>query len=531
MKTNAYIILLLAVITLTACPPQRGEPIVEPPSKPITISYHKTVETYMILRAINPNDPMFKYRKPDFKGRPMLYAAREHFKSYQNHPAVQATQNMLAMSSTTGDMLLQGLMYYHELPKTGLKFSIDSSAWWFTHQDSLNDYMNSLSKFYQEAGVERFLNSNKLFYNGAIAEANSHINQQMPRVLEDYFGESFLSYNTYLIPMSPFGMGFAAEGKSEEGRHLFQFISPANDVDSSNLQATQFGYSGEYAAEHYRDLVGHEYVHCFVTPYLEQPAIKAQINRYDSLFIPELKAIMQEQAYNSWWAFVNEYAVRTCEIRIAERLNTPNMTEMRQYNTQECGFVILPIGEELIEIGYEQKPTKFKHFQEFIPEFIRQFESISVAEMRSLVRNKDAGKYLSVLEHLPKNYDYSINAKNMVYYSSAKEPINISDSMVVGCMPKITVKPEFTLSVYKKDEQEPWLHFIAIETSDGDTKPLIKQACEQYCFYGQENYIIDIGNYLIYTYSIKDGSRIMHEVDKAFLKDLKEGLKQGISSH
>jgi hypothetical protein len=186
--------------------------------------------------------------------------------------------------------------------------------------------------------------------------------------------------------------------------------------------------------------------------------------------------------------------------------------------------VTLPIGEELIELGYEQKPTKFNHFQEFIPGFIGQFDSISVAEMRSLVRNKDAGKYISLLEHLPKNYDYSINAKNMVYYSSAKEPINISDSMVVGCMPKITVKPEFTLSVYRRGEQERWLHFMAIETTDGDTKPLIKQALEQYCYYGQENYIMDLGNYLIYTYSIEDGSRIMHEVDKGFLKELKSRL-------
>ena len=93
--------------------------------KEIIVLTNKTIETFMILRSLSESDPLFKYRKADYDGKPLIYLAREYFKDFKNDIAVQKTQELLDKTSITGDLILQGLLYSTELPETKLKYELN----------------------------------------------------------------------------------------------------------------------------------------------------------------------------------------------------------------------------------------------------------------------------------------------------------------------------------------------------------------------------------------------------------------------
>ncbi|WP_291722765.1 DUF4932 domain-containing protein [Bernardetia sp.] len=344
--------------------------------KTVEIDINKTIETFMILRSISDDDPLFQYRDSTYKGKPIMYEARKVFLDYKNHPAIEETQKLLKATSSTGDLILQGLLYFEELPSTNQKFEIDSK-FWQTKEDTLANYISVINKFYKEAKVEEFINNNKNFYDNAKIEAKSYLDDNLIPTMEEYFGIQNYAYKMLLIPNSPFGMGFGASVKSDKGNIFYQIISPANDIEwNKNSTYATYGFSGKGANEYYRDMVVHEFCHPFVTPYLESDKMKSEIAKTDSLFIPKLDSIMSKQGYGSWWGFVNEHLVRLGEIRIAKAMKTQDLDAMRKTNINENGFILLPEAEELI-LKYENNRDKYATFQDFIPILINQLETFN----------------------------------------------------------------------------------------------------------------------------------------------------------
>lgn len=327
----------------------------------------------MILRSIADNDPLFQYRDSTYLGKPIMYEARKYFADFKGHPAVAETQELLSLTSSTGDMILQGLLYFDELPSIKPNYQIDSE-FWKSREDLLVNYVSTINQFYKDAKVDKFISDNELFYNMAVVEVESYLDHNLIPTMEDYFGIQNQAYKMILIPNSPFGMGFGASTKSENGDVFFQIISPAVEVEwNAHSTYDTYGFSGEGAAEYYRDLVVHEFCHPFITPYIESDKLKTEIAKTDSLFVPRLDSIMSKQSYGSWWAFVNEHLVRLGEIRIARAMKTQDLDAMRKYNVEENGFVLLPEAEELV-LEYESNRDKYATFQDFIPTLIKQLE-------------------------------------------------------------------------------------------------------------------------------------------------------------
>lgn len=237
--------------------------------KTIEVDINHTIETFMILRSLSKEDPLFKYRDSTYKGKPIMYEARKTFAKYKNHQAVKETQKLLNSTSSTGDLILQGLLYFEELPSTSIKYEIDSDDW-KNQKESLTDYIYILNQFYKDAKVDEFISKHSEFYNGAICEANSYLDDNLIPTLEDYFGIKNEGYKMIIIPNSPFGMGFGANTNSEKGSVFYQIISPASEIKwNENTSYDTYGFSGEGAKEYYRDLVIHELCHPFVTPFIE----------------------------------------------------------------------------------------------------------------------------------------------------------------------------------------------------------------------------------------------------------------------
>lgn len=358
--------------------------------KEIKVSINKTIETFMILRSLSNNDPLFKYRKADYKGKPLMYSAREYFKDFKNDIAVEKTQELLEETSGTGDVLLQGLLYANELPDENLKYELKS--YWKNKKSELVEYLKVLKDFYIRANVEDFLTKSKTFYEGAIAETKLYLNKKVIPTMENYFGKTNAEYNMILIPNSPFGMGFGADVGDEKNKILYQIISPANDINwQKNISDyKEFGYSGEDAKEYYRDLVVHEFCHSFITPIIEQEKYKAKINQSDSLFIPKLDSLMTEQGYDNWWSFVNEHLVRLGEIRVSKEIGVDDIEEMRKYNIAENGFILIPDAEKLIA-EYEKNRKKYPRFELFMPKLIEQLNNYSKKDIENKMAAANIG--------------------------------------------------------------------------------------------------------------------------------------------
>lgn len=350
--------------------------------KPIRVRYHKTIETVMILRAISNEDPLLKQVKPDAKGRPLLFAARQYFEPYKNHKAVKATQDILNKTQDIGGMLFQGVLYAEELPKSRMMYE-PAYLFWKEHKADLSAYMKVLEEFYKDAKVDQFFAAHKRFYDGAASEANVYINNAMPGAMEQYFGKSFDQYNLYILPLSPYGWGFSAT----TGKNLHAIVSPVGNIEYKDNLADykEYGFSGAEAKGHFRELVTHEYTHAFITDVLELESNKAHINNYDTLFTAELQKAMDEQGYGDWWGFVNEYIVRLCEIRIAERMDKADAVALRNENINEYKFVLIPDGEVLMK-EYESNRGRFANIDAFLPVIISHLGDTSKDKINAAIR-------------------------------------------------------------------------------------------------------------------------------------------------
>jgi hypothetical protein len=353
--------------------------------KEIEVLTNKTIETFMILRSLSETDPLFKYRKADYKGKPLIYLAREYFKNFKDDIAVKKTQEILAKTSITGDLILQGLLYSTELPETKLKYELN--PYWKSKEPELKAYLKILSQFYVNANVQNFLKKNNQFYQGAITEAESHLSKSLIPTMEEYFGETNPNYKLIIIPNSPFGMGFGASVGTENNKILYQIISPANDIESlKNLSDyKEFGYSGKDADKYYRDLVAHEFCHSFITPIIQQEKYLKEINETDSLFVPELDSIMTKQSYGNWWSFVNEHLVRLASIRISKKMGIKDLNEMRNDNVVVKKFILIPDAEKLM-IEYENNREKYPTFNHFLPKLIDQFKNYTRQDIEEKIR-------------------------------------------------------------------------------------------------------------------------------------------------
>lgn len=372
---------LLFTLLLTSCAIQKPTPeIKESHPKEIEVLTNRTLETFMILRSLSDSDPLFKYRKADYRGKPLIYLSREYFKYFKNDVAVQKTQELLDKTSITGDVILQGLLYSSELPDPKLKYELN--PYWKENKSELLAYLDVLNKFYIDANVSAFLKENALFYEGAVAEVKSHLNKDLIPIMEDYFGETNPNYKLIIIPNSPFGMGFAADVGSEQSRILYQSISPASDIEfQRNVKDyKEFGYSGKDANKYYTDLVAHEFCHSFITPLIKEEKYVNKISETDSLFVPELEAIMEKQSYGNWWAFVNEHLVRVASIRISREMKLIDVEEMRIDNVTVKKFILIPDTENLL-VEYENNRDKYPTFKEFLPKLIDQFKNYTARDM------------------------------------------------------------------------------------------------------------------------------------------------------
>ncbi len=365
--------LLLIIASLWSC-----DAVSRPPKKAVTaavihVSHHRTIETFMILRALCDTDYFMKRIADTSKARPMIYRARQFFAAYKQHPAVAETQALYAQIGDIGGVICQGLLYAEELPGTRIIYE-PGGYYWKEHKKELQQYMRTLAAFYKEAKVERFFAENNLFYEGAAAEAKSFINDSAVAVMEAYFGKRNGSYRMYILPLSPMGSGFSCTTRDSAGTHQYAIISPVEDVDWDGVSSYKtYGFGGPEAKAHYRELVVHEFVHSFITDKIETGSLRSAIDAYDSLYTPGLDSMLGDEGYSGWWAYVNELFVRSAHIRVMEQIEKPEAEALRK-TQKEIPYILIPETEAVLK-EYEDNRSRYGNIDAFLPNLIRQFKA------------------------------------------------------------------------------------------------------------------------------------------------------------
>lgn len=391
------LIIIFTILSLISCKEERKSNSNFTQKKQIEVDINHTIETFMILRSISEEDPLFQYRKPDFKGKPMLYDARIHFSKFKNHEAVSLTQKLLAETDGSGGIIIQGLLHFSELPEGKQMHSI-TDVDWIEKQSTLTQYVKTLKNFYFEAKVEEFIKEHQPFYDGSIKEAKSYIDDRLIPTMETYFGKENKEYKVILMPMFPFGSGIGANVGIGEDKIFYQILGTANDIEwfEKVSDYSNFGYSGEGAEEYYRDLVIHEFCHSFITDFISTAKWKEKIKQTDSLYVTKLDSMMKPQGYQGWWSFVNEHLVRVGEIRVAKEMGVESLEKMREYNVYENGFILIPEAEKLME-QYENNRDIYKNIELFIPQLIDQLSAYNREEINEKLQQltlykRNAGK-------------------------------------------------------------------------------------------------------------------------------------------
>ena len=242
--------------------------------------------------------------------------------------------------------------------------------------------------FYIKSNVEKFLNNNKSFYEGALKEVAKDIKGESFAAMERYYGESFAAYKIYIMPTMPISYGddnYRAFGPTmnwPEGRVSAMVMSGSRPVNRRNAlrQYNEYGFNNPEVTKF---LTVHEMGHSFVNPNVKM--YEKKIQEYSNLFTDKLKVALENSYVGSWYTCVIEHLVRLGEIRTRIAIGDfAGADRIRNIHTKKFHFILLPYLESKIT-QYEQNRPIYPDFRSFLPSLFSIFETLTPQQIDELL--------------------------------------------------------------------------------------------------------------------------------------------------
>lgn len=198
-------------------------------------------------------------------------------------------------------------------------------------------FLQGFNAFYGEMDFDEYLEDSRMYYEKAMEEiiANLPGTDFIP-AMESYFGKEFESYTLIPSLTIPKGMGFGLN--LGEGR-VFNIFGALDYQQIEDKKPLSMGFAN---TQELRELSIHEFGHSFVNP-LVDILPESAFKQTESLFEPIREAIYQ-QGYNTWEACVTEHFVRSMELYMSERYDTPEAyAQLYQQYVNERHFIYIPL--------------------------------------------------------------------------------------------------------------------------------------------------------------------------------------------
>ncbi len=360
-------IILLSVLLLISCN--------KPSIKEIHVKTNKNIETLAILYLLS--DIGLNAHEGSLASE-----AKQYFYHYQNHKVVSLFKQF---NDTVGFPMPSDLfLRLQEFPNAKLPTNVytDSSKVIIgKHQYGLGKefvhrFILALNNFYEEAGVEGFINAHKLYFDQCIQEVEQNLpNGELITTMELYFGKEFSSYTIIPSPIlfPQIGFGIKIDGEQED----IYYIAGSFPQDKNGSHYT-YGFD---SASDVWEMSVHEFGHSFINPLCARTVNKKRIDTLRHLFDP-IESKMKNQGYSDWWICFTEHIVRMGEIRIAMALkDSIRADKLRDTYIHEMNFVYLPYLENKMKY-YENNRDKYQTIEEYFPELIDGLSEVDTVQIK-----------------------------------------------------------------------------------------------------------------------------------------------------
>jgi hypothetical protein len=310
---------------------------------------------------------------------------RDYFGSNSSSRAVKITDELLNNQKFSYDAPVALMLHLNQVPD--LKPQIPYSAYLLRRgggKEKLDEYCSAIQQFAIESHFDEFWKNKQEFYNKILDLTVSELgNENLIKVLEDYFNETQNSYNIIISPSFRGGYGPSLPGSNGK-LDIYSCISTTSIKDG-------IPYLSKEALIYY---VWHEFGHSFVNPETEK--YPERIRATEKLFNPIVQE-MARMAYGDWTTCVNEHIIRAVNIRL--RSLTSNQASIYNLVNQEKAnrFIYIEPLERKLAVYESLKEKNRITFSDFFPAMIDVLDSLLKTDYEKLAEVKFFGPINSVM--------------------------------------------------------------------------------------------------------------------------------------
>lgn len=288
---------------------------------------------------------------------------KKHFNQYSKHPAVKLFEKMSEKGFSYH--IPPALMLYCSNPPE-LNRVRDYGDYFEGRAEKieLDKFIEELQNFARDTDFSQFFLANEDFYN-TVLDKNIMTIRSTPYIaeLESYFGMKQNSYTIILSPLFHAG-GFGPRLDAAYGKYdIYSILGPTRIDKNTPIFSSNISW--------------HEFGHSFVNPLSEKN--QDEVNKYQKLYTP-LAVQMKSQAYPNWLTCVNEHVDRAVTCRLIYRNDGEAVYEKAVSSEKINGFLYIDALLEALE-KYEKNRDRYKTFEDFYPEIINVFKTLSEKEL------------------------------------------------------------------------------------------------------------------------------------------------------
>lgn len=335
--------------------------------KKLWVIFPKNLSLFHILVILTPS----RFAKEKLFRHPLAEIAREYFKEYREHPAVQMTEKIF--KEDWYFPLNYSAFYYSPFPNPKMKEGIKLPPEYNQNKDLkelISNYINIVNKFYEDTEFDLFWKRYKENFSTVIEESSYLIQKEnpstrkinefsptdIPSLMEDFYG--FQASRYYFVPC-PFMQNSAThvEVYRKDGEKRFFFLQ--GGAFSRSLYLIYFGF--------------HEFGHCFIEPitlkYLDE------INQLTHLYTP-LKESFQKMGYIDWHRTFNEHLITAGQLHLMRKaLSEEWMLKMKDREKQR-GFKLIDKFYEYLK-DYDENRKKYPNLETFFPDLLSKLSELN----------------------------------------------------------------------------------------------------------------------------------------------------------
>ena len=279
----------------------------------------------------------------------------DYFKSFSSHEAVLMTDSLLQKCGFVFDAPVAFMLYLSQLPELEQQIAYkDYLKARSGRGDNLEKYRKSIKYFAEISNFETFWSSSIPSYNQTLDLMIAEMGElDFVKILENYYNDTFESYNIILSPS--FIGGFGPTITDIDGNDIAYVCIP-------NFNGMQL-----------RGFIWHEFGHSFVNPLVDKYSDK--LVSLNKLFEP-IKEDMTKASYGNWTVCVKEHVVRAVVVRLFELYVDPEFSKIVLESELKQRFIYIePLVEKLKDFEIQRDKNKIT-FAEYYPELLNVLESL-----------------------------------------------------------------------------------------------------------------------------------------------------------